>query len=366
MKQHKFLAAALVWMFITGGLLLTGCAGCAAAEEEAADSGLLAIMTWNIHNLFDGEDNGYEYDEFLQSQGWSAEKYTGRINNITDAIGRIEPQPDIILLQEIESLKILEDISNSLNSGYLQSHFAANPGAAVGVGIISKYPLSEVKAHSITVGSDTAPRPVLEARIQGLVIFICHWKSKLGGDEATEGTRRASARVILRRVRELQETEPDLGIIISGDLNQNYDEFYRQNASMICALLPDDPYCAKESMSGESGGSGQKDFIVISKDRPPVPVNFPPETITFYSPWIRELENGSYFYKNDWETIDHFLISRQLFGDTALSGWEYKKTVIINYPPFANANGIPVPYNARTGLGMSDHLPLMLFLAVRE
>jgi len=385
MKQQKFWASALVKLLTVSALLLTGCAGCAAPEEkEAADSGRLAIMTWNIHNLFDGEDNGYEYDEFLQSSGWSAEKYLGRINTISDAIGRIEPKPDIILLQEIESLKVLEDLSRSLNGGYSQSHFAVNPGAAVGVGVISKYPLLDVMAHSVTVDSDTAPRPVLEARIQAketrpaksvsktggeqenrtsenssqknLVIFICHWKSKLGGDEATESARRASARVILRRVRELRETEPELGIIIAGDLNQNYDEFYRQDASMICALLPDDPYCAL--LAAEI----QKDFIVISKNMPPEPVNFPPETISFYSPWLRELENGSYYYKNDWETIDHFLISHQLFDNT---GWEYEKALIVNIPPFANASGIPSPYNSRTGLGMSDHLPLMLFLVLK-
>jgi len=387
MKQQKFLAAALA------GLLLTGCAGCAAPDEEKAGKapGKLSVMTWNVHNLFDGEDNGYEYDEFLKSQGWSAEKYLGRINAISDAIGRIQPQPDIILLQEIESGKVLEDLSRSLNGGYSQSHFAANPGAAVGVGIISKYPLSDVKAHSVTVESDTAPRPVLEARIEAkdarssesfqggnisqksLAIFICHWKSKLGGDEATESTRRASARVILRRVRELRETEPELGIIIAGDLNQNYDEFYRQNAEMICALLPDDPYCAllaakhpmqlAEKFPWQQSLSVQKDFIVISKNMPPVPDNFPPGTITFYSPWIRELEDGSYYYKNNWETIDHFLVSHQLFDDT---GWEYEKTAIVNIPPFANESGIPAPYSSRTGLGMSDHLPLMLFLAMKD
>jgi len=380
MKQQTF------WVVIVACLLVTGCAGCATpVEETAGDSGLLTMMTWNVHNLFDGEDNGYEYDEFLQSSGWSAEKYQGRINTVTDAIKRIDPQPDIILLQEIESLKILKDLSLSLNKGYSWSHFAGNPGSAIGLGIISRCPLLDVKIHSITIDSDTAPRPVLEARIQAkeasaaksgskekrslegeepqgasnksFVIFVCHWKSKIGGDEATENTRRACARVILRRVKELWENESDLGIIIAGDLNQNHDEFYRQNASMICALLPDDIYCARAS------GGIQKDFIVISKNMPPEAVNFPEKTITFYSPWIKELENGSYFYRNNWETIDHFLISPQFFNT---SKWKYEKTKIINIAPFANPSGIPSPYNSRTGLGISDHLPLMLFLTAGD
>ena len=385
MKKQHFWLAVLAGLLITGELFLTGCAGCAVTAEAETDSGLLTMMTWNIHNLFDGEDNGYEYDEFLQSSGWSAEKYHGRINTIADAIGRIEPKPDIILLQEIESLRVLEDIARSLNSGYSHSHFAVNPGSAIGLGIISKYPLLDAKAHSVTINNDTAPRPVLEARIRAretntqkngfyknasggsvsqsggleknLVIFVCHWKSKLGGDEATESTRRASARVLLRRIHELRESEPDLGIIIAGDLNQNHYEFYRYNASIVSALLPDDPYSAQVS------SRIQKDYIVISKNIPPEPVNFPRETITFYSPWIKELENGSYYYKNNWETIDHFLISSQLFDNTE---WEYEKTVIVNIAPFANSSGIPKPYSSRTGLGMSDHLPLMLFLRMME
>jgi len=355
MKKQQFL-----FVFFAVGML-AGCAGCAVSGEEGAEpSGALALMTWNIHNLFDGADNGYEYDEFLQSSGWSAEKYLGRINTISDAIGRVSPQPDIIMFQEVESQKVLEDLALSLQRGYSWNHFAVNPGSAIGLGIISRYPLLDIKAHSISINGDIAPRPVLEAKIQAaenFIVFVCHWKSKLGGNEATENARKAAARVILRRIRELRESEPDTGIIVAGDLNQNHDEFYRQNASMICALLPDDPYCANIT------AGVQKDFLVISRNRPPSPIHFPKETIIFYSPWTSELENGTYFFRNSWETIDHFLVSGQFFDNT---GWEYEKTMIVNIAPFANANGKPTPYNSRTGLGLSDHLPLLLIMNMRE
>jgi len=358
MKNQRF------WFVFLTGFLLTGCAACVINEEarESSEAETLRLMTWNVHNLFDGEDNGYEYDEFLQSSGWSVEKYLGRINTISDAIGRIDPLPDIIMLMEVESLRTLEDIALSIQNDYSRSHFASNPGSAIGLGVISRYPLTEIKTHSISINDDTTPRPVLELRVEtdteNFIIFVCHWKSKIGGDVATEKTRRASARVILRRVRELQEVEPDLGIIIAGDLNINHDEFYKQNTSMICALLPDDPYCAQLSSQIEFAGE-QKDFLVISKNTPPVPVHFPKDTVVFYSPWMNELENGSYFYRNNWETIDHLLVSNQFFNN---KGWEYEKTVIINFEPFANANGMPVSYNSRSGLGLSDHLPLLMTL----
>jgi hypothetical protein len=53
------------------------------------------------------------------------------------------------------------------------------------------------------------------------------------------------------------------------------------------------------------------------------------------------------------------LLSPQLFTGT---GWDFENCEVLNYPPFANANGLPVAYNPRTGSGLSDHLPLLLFL----
>ena len=345
--------------------------GCMLSETKAegmqAGAGTITLMTWNVHNLFDGVDNGFEYDEYLQSSGWSTEKYLGRINSVSAAIGKIEPLPDIIMLQEIESLKILEDIAGSLQGGYAWSHFASNPGAALGVGILSRIPLSQMRAHSITIGSDTTPRPVLEARVLAddgeFILFVCHWKSKLGGDDVTENVRKASARVILRRIRELLEKEPELGVIIAGDLNENHDEFFRQGGAMISALLPDDPDSVQlagwvDGDGGEAPGR-QKDFIVISRNKPPSPDHFPAEAVVLFSPWMRDLENGSYYYKNNWETIDHFLISGQFFND---AGWEYERAAVADYSPFTNANGTPVSYNAKTGNGLSDHLPLLLTL----
>jgi len=362
-------------VFLWAGLLLLTAvflvsAGCSLSEEKSEETrvaGTLNLMTWNVNNLFDGSDNGFEYDEYLQSAGWSTEKYLGRVNAISSAIGGIKPQPDIIMLQEIESLKIIEDLALSIQGGYSWSYFAKNPGAALGVGIFSRIPLLESRVHSITIGGETTPRPVLETRIQAekgeFIIFVCHWKSKLGGDAVTENVRRASARVILRRIRELRESEPELGVIVAGDLNENHDEFFRQNAAMICALLPDDPYCAQltgcRGADGEEDSSRQKDFIIISKNKPPLAVHFPKESIALFSPWLRDLENGSYFYKYNWETIDHFLISAQFFNNT---GWEYEKVLIVDSQPFTNSSGVPGSYNVRTGSGFSDHLPLMLTL----
>jgi endonuclease/exonuclease/phosphatase family metal-dependent hydrolase len=336
---------------------LFGCSGTEPASH-VEETRVLTLMTWNVCNLCDGVDNGFEYAEFRQSAGWTREKYIGRINAVSAAISGLTPQPDILMLEEIESNVILEDLAAALPKNYIDSHFANNPGAAMGLGILSRLPLTETKNHSITVNGETTPRPVLEARVQtekgDIILFVCHFKSKLGGEEVTESIRKSSVRVILRRIRETSEEEPDTGFIIAGDLNENHDEFYRQGSKAISALIPDDPYCVKLS---KEKNAGQKDFLILTGNKPPLSVHFPQESVVLFSPWMDELQNGSYYYKHNWETIDHFLISGHFFDN---SDWEYEKAVIGNFEPFAGSSGIPIPYNTKTGAGLSDHFPLIL------
>jgi len=379
MRNLGLLSALLMLLALTAG-----CAGCdvSGTEEkipEAKDS--IAIMTWNMQALFDGNEDGTEYEEYTEAADWNREKYRGRLNVIAKAIDGMERKPDVIALQEVESAAVVADLAAAIATRYGWTHFAVVPEMALGVGLLSRYPLSEARSHSVNIGGEIAPRPMLEARVNvttgdsasALALFVCHWKSKLGGDDATESTRRASARIIVRRLRELRRAEPELPVIIMGDLNENYDEFYRRSGEAISALLPDDPRAAEFSgLYGLDGGDPntiamieelQKDFIILSKGKPPAVRYFPNGVVSLYSPWAAELQDGSYYYKSDWETIDHFLLSPQLFDDT---GWELENCTVVNYPPFVNAKGFPVAYNPRTGYGMSDHLPLLLSLKMQK
>jgi hypothetical protein len=69
--------------------------------------------------------------------------------------------------------------------------------------------------------------------------------------------------------------------------------------------------------------------------------------------------NGSYYYKDNWETIDHFLLTEQFFDK---AGWDFSTCRVLAGEPFTNAKGTPAAYNPRSGYGLSDHLPLMLEL----
>jgi endonuclease/exonuclease/phosphatase family metal-dependent hydrolase len=365
----------LLWIIEMGSCDLLTC----GAGAEAGDSGgggpeTLNIMTWNVQALFDGEETGNEYDEYLESAGWSAEKYAARLNMMAQAIGTMETgAPDILSLEEVENAGVLEDLAGGPlgRHGYGWTFFAGGGGSSLGIGVLSRFPLIKARAHSLVFNGETAPRPVMEVWIQNgdepLALFICHWKSKLGGDESTESLRRASARILLRRIREISRENPRTPIVIMGDLNENHDEFYRKNGVFICALLPDDPraadlaglYGLDDGLSGEEVEELQADFLVVGKTKPPAAKYFPPGAVIFYSPWGQELKNGSYYYQNAWETIDHFLLSGAFFD---AQGWEYESSQVLSQPPFINGRELPNSYNPRTGSGLSDHLPLTLRL----
>ncbi|GHT59788.1 endonuclease [Spirochaetia bacterium] len=329
-------------------------------------------MTWNVQALFDGTEHGGEYDEYRDSTGWSAEKYSARLNAIGKGLsqGLAKDAPDILALMEVENAQVLEDLARGPLSkyGYKWTSFANNPGMSLGVGVLSRFPLTLTRAHSFSGKDESTPRPVLEVWVQPkdapLALFICHWKSKVGGDEATESLRRASARLILRRLREIGQEQPGTPVLIMGDLNENYDEFSKQAGKFLSALMPDDPEAAKLAGFDDASGEGAKqmDFLVLSENKPPASSYFGPEAMALYSPWHNELTDGSYYYKKAWETIDHFLLNGALFDGT---GWDFKDCTVIKGEPFTNSRGLPAAYNPRTGVGLSDHLPLLLTLEVQ-
>jgi endonuclease/exonuclease/phosphatase family metal-dependent hydrolase len=337
-------------------------AGCSISPPAASVPEGFTAVVWNVQALFDGNEDGSEYAEYTGKAGWTREKYHARLLAISQAVQQMDSSqavPDLIGFVEVENQGVLDDLSSGTLSklAYNWTAFANLPGSSLGIGVLSRYPIKNVIAHSITMDKESAPRPVLEIRVEPygkpLVFFLCHWKSKLGND--TEELRRASARVVQRRLWEITSTEAETPVIVMGDLNENHDEFYRLQA--LCALLPDDQSAALLA------SLGRRDFLVLSGEKPPRNNFFSGEIEPLYSPWLAELSEGSYYYKGEWETIDHFLLSKALFG---VSSWRFSDCWVLNEEPFTTSQGTPNAYVPRSGRGLSDHLPLMLHLRYVE
>ncbi|MDR0557446.1 MAG: endonuclease/exonuclease/phosphatase family protein [Treponema sp.] len=361
-----------VWISALWPLILAGCGACGDglpqdySTAKRQEPGVLRIATWNVQALFDGTEDGCEYEEYVDGAGWAREKYLARLNSIAHALDSLEETPDILTVIEVEKSQILEDLADNYlkEYGYHWTFFGNNEGAPLGIGVLSRFPLAQTRAHSLSNQGLVIPRPVLEVWVaveeKPLALFLCHWKSKLGGDAETEELRRAAALVIARRVSDIQRENADAPIVVMGDLNENYDEFYRQGNSVVTALLPDDPDASALALDRVC-----TDFLVISRKKPPEARYFSEgdgwafAPAVFYSPWASELSGGSYNYHDAWETIDHFLLNAPLFDG---AGWDFDSCTVIDIEPFINAYGYPASYNPGTGNGLSDHVPLFLTL----
>ena len=351
--MKKILKASVFISFI---LLFTSFSKCSFFPDKGAPEKLV-IVSYNVCNLFDDVKNGTEYPEFDPSNDrWNSSLYRQRLNNIAEIISETEPQngPDIICLQEIENKKVLKDLATVwLNKFSYTDYVAAdNEGSAITTGIISRFPIKKTMNHSLYLKEFNNLRIITEAIIEidnsDFHIFNCHFKSKIGGDEETEPARIRAAEAITTRCKEIYLENSNAKIIIAGDLNTNIDEYKRHNKKYLTAIMP----------LSEMGIFKSKEVLVVTENKHEAALS--KDSLVFYSPWFEGQDTGSYLYRNNWETIDHFLVSAPFFNN---KNFEYAGFKILNNKEFSKVNGAPMGWNSRTGIGYSDHFPIILFLS---
>ncbi len=331
-------------------ILLAACTSC---ELEAGSPRSLSVMSYNLMTLFDPVDQGGEYQGFSVAKGeWDESLYRLRIKNLASAILAAQPGgPDILALQEIENERALRDLADALG-GYAQLIKPTDEESTLGCALLSRYPALMARSHRAMPASSptsSVPRNLLEARFdvdgRPLLIFVAHWKSKLGGAEETEAERRAAAALLRSLARARLDAEPGLAIIAAGDLNENPDEYERIGGAYPTALR------ALEAGPGDWLSIGG-DALALAEDGAAF--------VRFYTPWP-SAEGYSYLYGGLEERIDHFLLSAGALqgGCFALGGFSAE-------PPsfLVDLEGRPLGWDSRTARGYSDHLPIRLSLAL--
>lgn len=346
---------------------LAACGGCETGSGSSGSgkaSGRLSVAAWNVQALFDGHEDGTEYEEYSGAAGWKDDAYRERLKKIGQAVALIaEGGPDVLALIETENAAVDRDLASGplAGFGYRWSARARNPGAALGLSVFSRCPIVKTLVHAVSARGEAAPRPVLEVRLDTgaapLVILACHWKSKLGGENETEALRRASAAIVARRLARLEKDEPGLDVLVVGDLNENVDEFSRRGGRSAVALIPDTEQA--DRVLSLNDAAEMRPYLVVSGKKPPVAERVAGGTAV-YSPWPFSSWPGSYAYRGQWETIDHSLANAALFNG---EGWEYESFRLVDAEPLTGASDYPAAYNPRTGSGCSDHLPIVVELS---
>ncbi|MDZ7792675.1 MAG: endonuclease/exonuclease/phosphatase family protein [Spirochaetia bacterium] len=338
--------------------LLLSCSGCSMCVFPDTEPKELSLLSYNVQNLFDDVRDGSEYSDYDPGgDSWSADLYHIKLLQISDVLSRYpEGGADILLLQEVENLNALEMLVTHYLKGCGYRYYCISDAkdSAVNTAILSRYPLEDIQVHSVSIEGIPAGRPILECKIQAagktLRLFNCHWKSKSGGAAETEPQRRASAAVLAGRIHQIEEQHPQANIIVAGDLNECIDEQERIESEYPTALVPEQDY---KKLSADQ----RRDCIGVTGIEKDAGIDS--EALILLSPWLMEPRPpiGSYAYRSEWETIDHFLLSPALFDN---SGMEFEQFEVIQSEQLLNEDGFPNRWISQFESGYSDHLPLLL------
>ena len=323
-------------------------------KEQASPVGdtQLVVANWNLQTFFDGKKDGCEYKEYQKAADWNEDTYKVRLERLCEFITQTDA--DIFIFEELENQDIFYDISNQLAGNghnwnqkkfWNYSVFAKEEGTAIGIGILSRYPLSNIKTHSMDIRihnvSQPATRYILEAHAsiekKSLVILANHWKSKSGGEEQTEIWRDWQESILAQRMTELQKADT-VAILICGDFN-------RDTADFVCNLKNQKGWQEEyENTLLRYAAFGYTDYIGI-------------KSLWFTEDGDYSYQKGSYFYDDEWERIDNMFIAGKL-----------KKISFtpLDISPWASVQGYPIGYKIYSGQGWSDHLPLLARISVTE
>lgn len=314
---------------------------------------VFGVAFYNLENLFDTINANGTYDLEFSPKGarqWDSRKYWSKINRLASVIRAMTtsttPQgPAVIGVSEIENESVLRDLVAAeaiKGRKYQIVHHDSPDRRGVDVSLLYNprfFNLINVTNHRLDIGFPTRDQMCVVGTMGGdtVAIIVNHWPSRLGGQEQSSPNREAAAALSKQIADSLWRVNPNMGVIIMGDLN-------------------DDPYdksCAE----------------VLDARRSPEGV----APHGFYNPWWVTLDKGigTLAYKGNWNLFDQIIISGNLLkaNRPSPSSVYFRNHRVNNFDFLKEDEGNRRGYPLRTfsgGVwldGYSDHFPTEIFLS---
>jgi predicted extracellular nuclease len=307
----------------------------------------IRVMFYNVENLFDPKDDSITSDEEYQPtgmRGWTYSRLKQKQLNIAKvalAVGGWEP-PDIIGLCEVENIKVLYGLTKDTplkNFGYKIIHYDSPDPRGIDVALLyrpEKFRVLASKPVAIHFPFDTVSRTRDVLFVKGVVckrdtinIFVNHWPSKFGGAMATIPKRKYVASVLRKLSDSMLAINPNANILIMGDLN---DSPFEESVSKVLRAKTDSVNLVSNDLYNMLAGAG------IS--------------------W----KKGTIKFREEWETIDHMIISRPLLSYTTPHSLHIFDAPFLLQDDEAWYGKKPFRtyYGAKYIGGYSDHLPVYM------
>ena len=311
-------------------LIIILLASCPASPE----AGTFTVATYNAYAFFDGIDDGDEYDGFSHSDGYDGAAYEERVRSLAILLGLELSSSDVIILEEVESIEVLADLIDSGlgDLGYRWYGLADDGSSPLSVGFLSR-----LQPVSATMHEAEGLRPILglSFRVHGETVRVygVHFRSRLSGGEDERWEQ-------AMHLRTLMESGEGGIVIAAGDFNT-------------------DPRFPERSMAmfPEDAGGNHAMLVTPDPSKASEGIYFSP----LISPDAPLEKEGTFCHDGSWYIYDGFLLSREAWDG---SGLEYESVRIISDRRMEDRLGRPMPYDASTGYGYSDHFPAELTLRI--
>ncbi len=312
--------------------------------------GIERIVSYNVENLFDCEDDPDTQDDSFTPEGahqWTPQKYRAKLNNAARAItaaGGWET-PIVIGLCEIENACVLQDLlyrTQLRTDGYRFVHKESPDRRGIDVALAyqpSHFQLIHEEFLPVVFPGGRPTRDILYAagiltNGDTLHAFVNHWPSRYSGELETDKHRMEAAQTLREKTDSLLSANIHAKIIIMGDFND-----YPDNESMLLGLCAQSPK---------------------TEIRPDRLYNLGYE--------IHEIgERGSHKFGGKWGMLDQFIVSGSLLLPDSRTHTTHDGLQICNEPFLLKKDASDfAPKRAFLGTffayGYSDHLPIFIDL----
>lgn len=206
--------------------LWAGPARAARADDgrNPPSAGEFSVMTYNLWRFsYEDRDQDGQKDNFKPEEQIRA--VVGVIKNAN---------PDVLAVQEIGDADSFDIFRTRLKQAGLDYPYAEHlmlPHATVGLAVLSRFPIvarGPITNETYSIGKETLPvqRGFLNVDIRvnpdyQFRLLVAHLKSKLYNPLGQTEMRRNEARLLNKHVRRMLNRNPELNLVVVGDMNDN-------------------------------------------------------------------------------------------------------------------------------------------------
>lgn len=332
------------WLVFNGGK--------PSLNDEHRGAEALRVVFYNVENLFDPFNDSLKNDDDFTSGGiraWTYRRFVKKcqdLGKVLVATGGWEA-PEIIGLCEVENHFVLRKLLEHSPLGRLNYrivHYDSPDPRGIDVALMyrpEKFTMHHSEPIAVVFPGENmrSTRDILYVKgialdADTLHMFVNHWPSRFGGYMATKPLREFTGALLRSRIDSILIYDPQAKILIMGDLND-----------------PPDEYSVEHSLGAKLDSSNLQ----------------PGDLYNLMRNLFRDPARGTQKFRENWSTIDHFIVSRSLLkGERGLKAHPrgaviFDADFLLEDDPIhtgkrLNRTYIGMQYHG----GYSDHLPVIV------